>query len=488
MVESAESYIDFLSSDRYGIFPTLAVDLTPDTHLVVRARHSHIEQTEYVGLPAEVVIAPDLGVNRFTYIGASDAPRNWIENTHLNASLTHAFTDRISANLSVAYLDSAYEEWGAFTYGQLGPTQFNIGNAFLPSDTQKTFVTASATFGFNTGAVSHTLLIGADYDKTDYFGAMYFNTSIGVVDLALPNPTLPYGPVPPLFFDQVDTLETAALYVQDQIAVGDRLDVTMGLRWTKLDINSVTAGLETDDTAYRLIPRIGVTYRIADGVSLFKGYAEGFQGLVGYGFYGFTPKPETSQAYEAGLKFAAPIKGLTGTVAFYRITRQNVATPNPDNPFLYVQTGEQRAQGFELDLVYEPSSNFSLLASYAFTDAEISEDNALPVGDQLRAVPRHSGRIAARYRFDDATFKGLEIGAGLTAVSSRELTMPNTISVDGSVLFDLQVAYDFGPAALGLSVVNLTDEDAYAPYQYFGLAIVQPVQPLSAFVTLRAEF
>lgn len=488
MLESAESYIDKVSSDRYGIFPTLAVEITPDTRLVVRARYNHLEQTEYAGLPAEVVIAPDLGVDRFTYAGASDAPRNEIENTHLSASLAHAFTDRISANLTLAYLDSAYEEWGAFTYGQIAGTIFNMGNAYLPSDTQKAFVTASATFGFDTGNAKHTLLIGVDYDKTDYFGAMYFNTSIGTVDLASSNPTLPFGPIPPLFFDQVDTLETIALFAQDQIAIGDRLDVTLGARWTKLDVNSVTAGIETDDTAYRLTPRIGATYRIADGVSLFAGYAEGFQGLVGYGFYGFTPEPETSQAYEAGLKFAAPIEGLSGTVAFYRITRQNVATPDPANPFLYVQTGEQRAQGVELDLVYEPTKNLSLLASYAFTDAEITEDNNLPVGDQLRAVPRHSGRLAARYRFDDDMSDGLEIGAGLTAVSSRELTMPNTISVDGSVLLDLQVAYDFGPASLGLSVVNVTDEDAYAPYQYFGFAIVQPVQPLSAFVSIKADF
>src|SRR5690606_32318797 len=102
---------------------------------------------------------------------------------------------------------------------------------------------------------------------------------------------------------------------------------------------------------------------------------------------------------EAGIKFAAPIPGLTGTLAAYRITRQNVLTPDPLIPFAYTQTGEQKSEGFEADVIYEPSPAFSILFNYAFGDATVSKDNLLPVGDRLRAVPEHSGRIAARYRF-----------------------------------------------------------------------------------------
>jgi iron complex outermembrane receptor protein len=126
------------------------------------------------------------------------------------------------------------------------------------------------------------------------------------------------------------------------------------------------------------------------------------------------PKPETSQSYEAGLKFAAKDVGLSGTIAAYSITRQNVITSDPLNPFASIQTGEQRAQGYEADLVYEPNRSLSVLFNYAFTDAEVTEDNTLPVGDQLRRVPRHSGRLAARYRFS-GSLQGLEFGGGLTA-------------------------------------------------------------------------
>jgi iron complex outermembrane receptor protein len=118
----------------------------------------------------------------------------------------------------------------------------------------------------------------------------------------------------------------------------------------------------------------------------------------------------------------------------------------------------------------------------------VTEATTIPVGDRLRAVPKHSARLAGRYRFQNGNLKGLEAGAGITMVSKRELTLPNTATIDGSTLVDAQASYDFGPVRFGLSVVNLLGSKAFAPYQYLGGAFVTPVQPRSAFVTLRAGF
>ena len=53
---------------------------------------------------------------------------------------------------------------------------------------------------------------------------------------------------------------------------------------------------------------------------------------------------------------------------------------------------------------------------------------------------------------------------------------------------DAQASYDFGPAQLSVSIVNLFNEDGFEPYQYFGGAYVVPTQPRSAFITLRNAF
>lgn len=486
MIDSADSYIDFVSRDRRGIFPTLAIGLGSDTTLMLRGRYSRIEQTEYAGLPVSL-LDPVAIIDRDTYAGSRDMPRTWIENKGLTGSLTHRFSDRVEANLTVARIVTGFEERGSFPYGQIAGSVYNFGTAYLPSESKKTYATGTLTARLGGGDVRQTILVGLDYDHTRYFGAMFFNPAWAVIDFANPLPAPSFGGDPGFFFDQNDRLESVAVFAQDQVAIGERLDLTLGLRWTRIKVRS-NVGAATEDTAEKITPRVGATFRVVDGLSLFGGYAEGFQGVVGGGFYTIVPKPETSQAWEGGIKFASPIKGLTGTASLYRITRQNVVTADPLIPFANVQTGEQRAQGVELDLIYEPSRSFSLLFNYAYTDAKVTKDNSLPVGDRVRAVPEHSGRIAARYRFGEGVLKGFALGGGVTAVSRRELTFPNTVSVDGMALVDAQASYDLGPVSLSVSVTNLLGNDGLEPYQYFGGPYVIPTQQRSAFLTLKGGF
>lgn len=487
MVESSDSFIDFVTMDRFGVFPSLLVKLGSDTKLVVRGRYNKIEQTEYAGLPAEL-LSPSLVIDRNVFAGARNAPRTSVENKAITGTLTHSFSDRVQAEVSVNRTLNKFDEWATFPYGRIAGTVYNFGSARLPSDTQKTFVTGTVTAKLGDGGFRQTMLLGVDYDNTDYYARLDFNTAWGTVDFANPIVAPGFGTAPPVFYDQTDRLKSIAVFAQDQISIGERLDVTLGLRWTNLKVGSDLGMFgATQETSSKVTPRAGLTYRVADGVSLFAGYSEGFQGVVGGAFYGLTPKPETSQAWEGGVKLNAPIKGLTGTAAIYQVTRQNVLTAIP-NSFFYSQDGEQRARGAELDLIYEPVPAVSILFNYAYTDAKVTKATTIPVGDRLRAVPVHSARLAGRYRFLNGALKGLEAGAGVTLVSKRELTLPNTLAIGGSTLVDAQMSHDLGPVRLCVSIVNLLGSKAFAPYQYLGGAYVTPVQPRSAFVTLRAGF
>ena len=235
MAEQANSYIDFIDSERYAFFPTLAWDISSDTRLVIRGRYNHLEQQEYAGVPWEIISS----IDRNQYAGASDAPRTEIENKQVSAFLTHNFSDTLEANFALSHYVGAYEEWASFPFGQIAGTVYNFGNGYLPSESKKTFATASLVARLGSDGFTHQVLTGVDFDDTDYFGAMYFNPVWATLDYADANPTAPFGPTPPLFFDQNDRLKTAAVFVQDQIGIGDRLDVTLGLRWTNLDIQSV---------------------------------------------------------------------------------------------------------------------------------------------------------------------------------------------------------------------------------------------------------
>ena len=86
-------------------------------------------------------------------------------------------------------------------------------------------------------------------------------------------------------------------------------------------------------------------------------------------------------------------------MALFQITRSNVPTPNPVNPFFSIATGEQRSRGVEIDVAGEPRPGWKVVASYAYTFANVTRDNRLPVGSVLAGVAKHAGQVWTSYEF-----------------------------------------------------------------------------------------
>lgn len=485
---SGSDFIDDVDTQRLSLNPSLRLNFGPDTEVVLVGNYSKIEQREYTGLPAAVVGLP--GVDPYQFSSARDAPKTEIENAMFTGTLTHRFSDAISGSVQYRHYGSSFDEISSFIFPAVYPptgTSYPLIKGNLPTDVSENNVDASLTFKFNTGSVSHVLIAGVQYDYTIYDAAMAIDwVPIGVVDYADPaGNNVQFGPVPVIdpatSLIQNDRYETIAGYVQDQLTIADRLHVLASLRVTNLAYKQVDGG-SNDESYTRVNPRIGATYDVAKGFALFAGYATGFRGTVG--FIGLEPPvPETSQSIEGGFKLGLA-NGLSGTVSAYQIRRQNVPTADPDNPFLQVQAGEQRSRGFEADLVWEPTPAWSVLAVYAYTDAVVTEDNSIPVGQPLARVPANAGRVAVRYRVLDGKMAGFGIGAGLTAASSSQLTLPNTETVGGYATVDAQASYAYKQFTVGLNVQNLFNTGYFLPYQYFALPLVIAGQPRSAFITL----
>ena len=482
-----ESWIAKVHGTRAFLQPSVLVKIDPQTDLLVSGQINHTDQLEYSGLPAAQALAGQLDRNAFP--GAPNGqPLTKIDNRLGTADLRHTFADGLRLDASARYYDSTVPENGSFILPSLQapdpatPTTYPIFPLSMTIATREAALDANLSAPVDILGGHHEWLAGVGYDHTHFYSGMGFDgTTVGSIDLANPTYDLSFGPGTPINLTQTDRYRTIAAYVQDQASYG-ALHLTGSLRFTDLEFQELEEA--TDKTYHHVSPRIGATFDLAPGVALYAGYATAFR--APFGFVGsVTPKPETSRNVEAGLKLAAKRLGLSGTLAVFDQTRDNVATPDPNNPLLSIQTGQQRARGFETDLTWEPMPAFSLLGNYAYTDATVTKDNAIPVGDKLPRVPRNSGRIAARYRVLDGTAQGLSFGAGVTAVGRRELTLPNTVSVPGMATVDAQAAYDFGRYTIEVSGVNLTGRRAFDAYQYFGFPVVMPTQPRSGYVTLK---
>ena len=484
-----DSWIDRVEGKRSFIQPSIAFQLSPRTDLLLQAQSSRRNQLEYSGLPAVQALAGQL--DRHAFPGAPlGQPQTVVRNDMMTAVLRHVLSDATRLNVSARYYKSRVPQYGSFVYPDMYPADPSNPTVYpiLPLNMLSTMHEATLDANLVTRAEllggRHDFLFGLNIDNTRFYSDMGFTgLTVGSIDLANPVYNLDYGDIVAPGLAQNDRYHTMALYAQDQATYG-RLHLTASLRYTRLRFREREQG--TDETYNKVSPRIGATFDVAPGVALYAGYATAFRGAFGL-ISEDTPRPETSRNIEAGLKFALADRGLSGTVAVFEQERNNVATPSMTNPLLSTQAGQQRARGVETDLVWEPTPALSLLANYAHTDAEVTRDHVIPVGDRLARVPRHSGRIAARYRVREGAAKGLSLGAGITAFSERQLTLPNSVAVPGHALVDAQASYKAGRYLLTVSALNLANRKVFDTYQYFAFPVVMPVQPRSVFVAIQTD-
>ncbi|MCI1013206.1 MULTISPECIES: TonB-dependent siderophore receptor [Herbaspirillum] len=483
------SWIDKVHGKRIFFQPSILFKPDAQTEILFSGQYNRTQQLEYSGLPAQQALAGQLYRNAFP--GAPNGqPMTDINNRLGKIELRHKFDDGVRLEASAQFYTSNVGEYGSFIYPALAapdastPTTYPIFPLTMSTRTRETALDAHLIAPMNMLGGRHEWVAGVAYDLTKFYSGMGFDgTSVGSIDLSNPQYNLAFGDKTPINSTQTDRYRTLATYVQDQAHYG-RWHFTGALRLTQLEFQEAEQG--TDKTYHHVSPRVGVNYDLLQGLALYAGYATAFR--APFGFIGSTiPKPETSRNIELGIKLDDKARKLSGTLAVFEQTRDNVATADPGNPLVSIQTGQQRARGFEADMTWEPVRALSLLANYAYTQAVVTQDNTIPVGDTLARVPRHSGRLAFRYRVLDGAAEGLSFGAGITALGQRQLTLPNTVSVPGMATVDAQAAYDFGQYTLQLSGYNLTGRRSYESYQYFGFPVVIPTQPRSFYLTLKVN-
>jgi iron complex outermembrane recepter protein len=159
-----------------------------------------------------------------------------------------------------------------------------------------------------------------------------------------------------------------------------------------------------------------------------------------------------------------------------------VLVTDPDDPNFSIQTGEQKSRGIEFNLVGEPIKGWKTTLSYAYTEAFVSQDTVIPVGDTLGGVPAHQFGFWNSYEFSSGALKGFGVGLGLYYSSQAEAALPNTVVLPSYFRADASVFYKHDNWELQLSVNNLTNTR-----YYLGPGIV-PQAPLTVLGSFSVKF
>jgi iron complex outermembrane receptor protein len=130
----------------------------------------------------------------------------------------------------------------------------------------------------------------------------------------------------------------------------------------------------------------------------------------------------------------------------------------------------------------------SLIGSYAYSDAEISEDNSGNEGNRYEGVPRHAGSIWGRYDFE----RGWSGGLGVFAEGERAGDLGNTFVLPGYARVDAMLQYKFNigrsNGSLQFNVNNILDKEWYAGVYRNSRDFILPGTTRQFMGTVRIEY
>jgi iron complex outermembrane recepter protein len=175
--------------------------------------------------------------------------------------------------------------------------------------------------------------------------------------------------------------------------------------------------------------------------------------------------------------------------ALYNLTKTNILTPDPANPTKKIAIGEANSKGLELDALGKLSDTLSLIASYAYTDTEITKDFGGNKGNRLPYAPRNQYSLWLSYHPQGSTPDGLTLGGGVFGAGQRYGDAANSYGDDGYAKLDVFAAYRFQYNQTKLTAqVNVNNVLNEKFYYLRNAGSNLPAEPTAVQATLRADF
>jgi iron complex outermembrane receptor protein len=347
---------------------------------------------------------------------------------------------------------------------------------------------------FNTGSIAHTLLLGVDWSRQVDDGFNQSPEDFVAAPINIFDPV--YGRVEDRditevrFRDSQRRTESWGIYVQDQIDILDNLHFLIGGRFDfveQLNINRLSGGERSSQSDEAFSPRVGLVYRPIEPLSLYASYSRSFSPNSGERVDGSLLEPERGTQYEVGIRGEVLDGRLSANLAAFYLTKSNVATIDPVNPDFSIAVGEQRSQGVELDVIGTILPGWNLIASYAYINAEVTEDNFIEEGVRLPNVPYHSASLWTTYEIQQGDLQGLGFGLGLFFVGDRAGDLDNSYELPSFLRTDAALYYRRDNWRAAVNVQNLFDVSYYTGVE-FGRTSIAVGAPLTVIGSVSVEF
>lgn len=479
--EDSESFRDTIESKKTAITPSVFARLGDATTLTYEFEYVDQEIPFDRGIP----VLPGVNIARETFLGEpSDGPMK-VEAIGHQLTLQHQINADWFVSFGGGYRDSSLEGYSSEIELSPGRQLLYVDGEtvsrqrrYRDYDAKDASLRVELNGSFEALGTKHNILIGADgYDYELHSRQERWRTAWGSGDTTYSvngdNPV--YGQTSPETSPTQDNLEEQSaygIYLQDQMLLSERVNLLIGVRFDKFeqDITNNFDGNTVSQSASEVNPRIGLSYQVDDGITLYSNYAEGFRPNSGADTNNNAFEAEKSESVEAGIKWSLFNDVFSGTVALFKTEKSNILTADPINSGFSVALGKAESSGVELDSRFNLTENTVLDIGYTYIDAHTVNEMTNPdwgvniaANSQLINVPKHTLNMSLIH-YTEIADKLLQFGAHTLSVSDRlgetidpdyELPSYTIVNVFGTLNVNERIT-------IQANIENLFDETYFA--------------------------
>jgi catecholate siderophore receptor len=497
--EDTDSYRRFVEIRRYGVNPVVSFLAGPATRVTLGYEFFHDDRTTDRGIPSQFGRPYAYRSNVSTYFG-----NPFLSHARVDAQIGTALVEHetesgvtIRSNFRVADYDKFYQN--VFPAGPVNNAGTSLPLAAYNnrSDRENLFNQTDFTYKVETGWLRHTLLGGFELGRQTglSFRQDGFFATTGTGTLSV-NPLFPVTAVPVTFRNVAGANNTyrlglGALYVQDQIEIGDHLQIVGGLRFDRFDLSSRdrrTGGvLAREDNL--LSPRAGVIVKPVETLSLYGSYSVSHLPSAGDQFSALSPglviaEPERFENREVGIKWDVTPQ-LQLTAAAYELDRTNQRLPDPNRAGFFLLSGATSTTGFEIGASGTVTEGWQVAGGYAYTDARILRNISATIvaGNTVGLVP--SNTLTVWNKFDITP--NWALGVGVINQSHAFASSDNTVRLPGFTRVDAGAFFRLGEHLRAqVNIENLLDRRYIATAD--GNNNITPGSPRAVRFQMTASF
>jgi len=483
--DSLANHRDFYEGERYGINPTVKIQVDDATTIDLSYEYADHERFIDRGIPtANNKPVEDL---KDVVFGVEGLNLQTLEASILRGSLAHDYSDTGKFNMSITSSDfkKMYKNLYAAGYDAEANT-VKLDGYLDPTERQNLIVSANVVNEFSNGSTSGTLLVGLEFVDTDnknYRYNTFFNNRAGK-DAGEPTDQQIFNITRPLNIAKTSTgldstvdyttdlksssesdLTVTSFYLQGDIDFSDNWKMIIGGRLDNFDI-TVTDVKKSQDQSRKddmFSPRLGVIYKPVDNMSLYVSYSESFLPRSGEQYKkldasGAALDPDVFKNTEFGYKYDIN-DALTFTAAIFDSESTRAEKDNETGEMNEIRGLE--VEGYEVELSGDIDDQNNLTFGYTSLDGVTSKGTKQP-----RELPNQMLSLWYSYQANE-TF-----GFGLGVTHQGESFIKDTTNGSTGPALPDYTRVDFAMNinasdndVVRVHIENLTDE-LYFPHSH----------------------